>query len=142
MPPRCSPARRHRRSQCHGKTLGITTQHRDKIASVESKAQYLARRIVWHMSVSVFASEASSSPIGRPTRTVIECTIAAALGGLLFGFDTAVISGLTSALSATYALSPSSLGFTVAIALWGTIVGLQAGVMLATGLDGVTAYAG
>ena len=79
------------------------------------------------MSVSELANRPSSLPIGRPTRTVIECTVAAALGGLLFGFDTAVISGLTRALSATYSLSPSSLGFTVAIALWGTIVGAAGG---------------
>jgi len=47
----------------------------------------------------------------------------AALGGLLFGFDTAVIAGTTSALTNTYHLSPGMLGVTVASALWGTIVG-------------------
>lgn len=50
-------------------------------------------------------------------------TIVAALGGLLFGFDTAVIAGTTHALTDTYHLSPGSLGVTVAAALWGTIVG-------------------
>jgi sugar porter (SP) family MFS transporter len=50
-------------------------------------------------------------------------TIVAALGGLLFGFDTAVISGTTRALTQTYQLSPALLGVTVASALWGTIVG-------------------
>ena len=50
-------------------------------------------------------------------------TIVAALGGLLFGFDTAVISGTTSALTSTYDLSPTLLGVTVASALWGTILG-------------------
>ena len=60
-------------------------------------------------------------------RTVIACTVTAALGGLLFGFDTAVISGLTRALSAQYHLTPTSLGFTVAIALWGTIFGAACG---------------
>jgi sugar porter (SP) family MFS transporter len=63
----------------------------------------------------------------RPNRTVIECTITAALGGLLFGFDTAVIAGITSALSDKYHLTPSTLGFTVAIALWGTIAGAATG---------------
>ncbi len=63
----------------------------------------------------------------RPNRTVIECTVTAALGGLLFGFDTAVIAGITSALSAKYRLTPSTLGFTVAIALWGTIIGAASG---------------
>jgi sugar porter (SP) family MFS transporter len=47
----------------------------------------------------------------------------AALGGLLFGFDTAVIAGTTRALTATYHLSPATLGVTVASALWGTILG-------------------
>lgn len=58
---------------------------------------------------------------------VVECTITASLGGLLFGFDTAVISGITHALSVKYDLTPALLGFTVAIALWGTIVGAKAG---------------
>ncbi len=60
-------------------------------------------------------------------RTVVESTITAALGGLLFGFDTAVIAGITGALSNKFHLSPTSLGFTVAIALWGTIVGAACG---------------
>ncbi len=47
----------------------------------------------------------------------------AALGGLLFGFDTAVISGTTRGLTESFHLTPSSLGLTVSIALWGTIVG-------------------
>jgi len=47
----------------------------------------------------------------------------AALGGLLFGFDTAVIAGTTQALVLVYGLSPKMLGVTVAAALWGTIVG-------------------
>jgi len=49
--------------------------------------------------------------------------IVAALGGFLFGFDTAVISGTTGALKTTYRLDENLLGFTVAIALIGTIVG-------------------
>ena len=47
----------------------------------------------------------------------------AALGGLLFGFDTAVISGTTSALETIFDLDAKWLGFTVASALLGTIVG-------------------
>lgn len=54
---------------------------------------------------------------------LVKSTVVAALGGLLFGFDTAVISGTTRALTATYSLTPSSLGLTVSIALWGTIIG-------------------
>jgi sugar porter (SP) family MFS transporter len=47
----------------------------------------------------------------------------AALGSFLFGFDTAVISGATEALRLHYGLSSERLGFTVASALLGTIVG-------------------
>ncbi|MGI9073656.1 MAG: sugar porter family MFS transporter [Bryobacteraceae bacterium] len=54
---------------------------------------------------------------------LIRSTAVAALGGLLFGFDTAVISGTTGALTGTFHLSPRFLGFTVASALWGTILG-------------------
>lgn len=54
---------------------------------------------------------------------LIRSTAVAALGGLLFGFDTAVISGTTGALTGTFHLSPRFLGFTVATALWGTIIG-------------------
>jgi MFS transporter, SP family, arabinose:H+ symporter len=50
-------------------------------------------------------------------------TVVAALGGLLFGFDTAVISGTTSALTQQYQLTPRLLGITVASAIWGTILG-------------------
>src|SRR6266487_2188173 len=60
---------------------------------------------------------------------LVKSTVTAALGGLLFGFDTAVISGTTSALTLTYALSAGLLGFTVSVALWGTVVGsLLAGI--------------
>lgn len=47
----------------------------------------------------------------------------AALGGLLFGFDTAVIAGATGALTTIFQLSPKMLGLTIASALWGTILG-------------------
>lgn len=55
--------------------------------------------------------------------TLIKSTVVGALGGLLFGFDTAVISGTTHALTQTYHLSPGELGLTVSIALWGTVMG-------------------
>ena len=49
--------------------------------------------------------------------------LVAAMGGFLFGFDTAVISGTTESLTELYDLSPGGLGFTVASALIGTILG-------------------
>src|SRR4051794_22893955 len=56
-------------------------------------------------------------------RYLLKSTIVAALGGLLFGFDTVVISGATSTLSEVYHLTPMLLGFTVASALLGTVLG-------------------
>src|ERR1700732_1781159 len=55
--------------------------------------------------------------------TLLKSTIVAALGGLLFGFDTAVISGTTSALTQAYSLTPFLLGVTVFSALFGTVLG-------------------
>ena len=60
---------------------------------------------------------------------LLKSAVVAALGGLLFGFDTAVIAGTTRALTDTYHLTPGTLGLTVASALWGTILGaLFAGI--------------
>ncbi len=54
---------------------------------------------------------------------LIRSAIVAALGGLLFGFDTAVISGATSALTALFKLGEAAKGFTVAVAIFGTMAG-------------------
>ena len=54
---------------------------------------------------------------------LLRSTFVAALGGLLFGFDTAVISGTTEALRELFGLGNFGLGFTVSSALIGTIVG-------------------
>jgi len=59
----------------------------------------------------------------RATPAIIMSAAGAALGGLLFGFDTAVISGATGALQTQFALTEASLGFTVASALIGTVLG-------------------
>jgi len=55
--------------------------------------------------------------------TLLKSTVVAALGGLLFGFDTAVIAGATQPLKDLYGLTPFWLGFTVAAALVGTVIG-------------------
>ncbi len=47
----------------------------------------------------------------------------AGFGGFLFGFDTAVISGAEKAIQQVFDLNGFWLGFTVAIALIGTIIG-------------------
>jgi SP family arabinose:H+ symporter-like MFS transporter len=64
------------------------------------------------------------------TSHLVRSTAVGALGGLLFGFDTVVISGTTSQLSSVFSLTPTTLGLTVSIALWGTVVGcLVAGLL-------------
>lgn len=57
---------------------------------------------------------------------VLRSSMIAALGGLLFGFDTAVISGTTGDLRRVFSLGDGALGFTVACALIGTILGALA----------------
>ena len=47
----------------------------------------------------------------------------ASLAGLLFGFDTAVISGATDSLRHAFALDDAGLGLAVSVALWGTFFG-------------------
>lgn len=49
--------------------------------------------------------------------------IVAALGGFLFGFDTAVISGVESSIQDLWSLDKYAHGFTVASALIGTVIG-------------------
>jgi MFS transporter, SP family, arabinose:H+ symporter len=61
---------------------------------------------------------------------LVKSTIVGALGGLLFGFDTAVIAGTTQQLTTVYHLSAFTLGLTVFIGLAGTVVGaMTAGVL-------------
>jgi SP family xylose:H+ symportor-like MFS transporter len=59
----------------------------------------------------------------KNNKYVILSAVVASLGGLLFGFDTAVISGTTEWLQKSFDLSSFWLGFTVASALIGTIIG-------------------
>ena len=54
---------------------------------------------------------------------VIRSAIVASLGGLIFGFDTAVISGTTDALKSYFSLTSAELGTVVGVALLGTILG-------------------
>jgi SP family arabinose:H+ symporter-like MFS transporter len=59
----------------------------------------------------------------RLNSKLIRATVTGALGGLLFGFDTVVISGAIDALVRLYGLNPQQKGFTVAIGLVGTVIG-------------------
>ena len=53
-------------------------------------------------------------------RYVVFASLVAALGGFLFGFDTAVISGAEKSVQEVFNLDGFWHGFTVAIALIGT----------------------
>ena len=61
--------------------------------------------------------------VTKPNFYLVKSVIVGALGGLLFGFDTAVIAGSLRSLRALFALSPLQVGFTVSIALVGTVIG-------------------
>jgi sugar porter (SP) family MFS transporter len=54
---------------------------------------------------------------------LLKATVVGALGGLLFGFDTAVIAGTTDSLRNLYGLTPFQMGVTVSMALVGTVIG-------------------
>ena len=56
-------------------------------------------------------------------RYLVKATTVGALGGLLFGFDTAVIAGTTQQLTEVFHLTPTTLGLTVFIGLVGTVIG-------------------
>ncbi len=76
---------------------------------------------------AVAATGSTLSPVQPPPVTsrtsVVFSALVAALGGLLFGFDTVVISGTTDALQRVFALDDFGLGFAVTAGLIGTIVG-------------------
>ncbi len=59
----------------------------------------------------------------RLNSRLLRATLSGALAGLLFGFDTVVISGAIDALVRLYGLNPQDKGFTVAIGLVGTVIG-------------------
>src|SRR5699024_8347205 len=60
-------------------------------------------------------------------RKVYWWSLIIAIGGFLFGFDTAVISGAEHAIQHYWRLSSVELGITVAIALVGTVIGALTG---------------
>ena len=64
------------------------------------------------------------------TNIVFRSAIVAALGGFLFGFDTAVISGVEKSIQQLWTLDSFNHGFTIASALIGTVIGsLIAGIL-------------
>ncbi|MBB5055500.1 sugar porter (SP) family MFS transporter [Granulicella aggregans] len=69
-------------------------------------------------------------------RYLMKATIVGALGGLLFGFDTAVIAGAEQQLTEVFNLTPSTLGLTVFIGLVGTVIGAMCSGVLGQKIGG------
>ena len=81
-----------------------------------------------HVKAPPDTSSEPSSQIGavgatRLKASVVYTALIAALGGLLFGFDTAVISGASDWLQSHYDLTKFWQGFTMTSALIGTMIG-------------------
>jgi SP family sugar:H+ symporter-like MFS transporter len=60
---------------------------------------------------------------GESHAAVIRLSLTAALGGFLFGYDSAVINGAVKAITAHFSASAAVLGFTVSSALLGAAAG-------------------
>jgi SP family sugar:H+ symporter-like MFS transporter len=71
--------------------------------------------------MSARAQAAGSAPWG--VGYVVFISVAAALGGFLFGYDTAVVNGTVEALERHFRADPGRLGFAIASALLGSAVG-------------------
>jgi sugar porter (SP) family MFS transporter len=65
----------------------------------------------------------ASVPVPSGVGYVVLISVAAALGGFLFGYDTAVVNGTVGALERHFHADPGRLGFAVASALLGSAVG-------------------
>jgi SP family arabinose:H+ symporter-like MFS transporter len=66
----------------------------------------------------------------KMTPYLLKSTAVGALGGLLFGFDTAVIAGTTQQLTVIFNLTSFTLGLTVFMGLAGTVIGaMTAGIV-------------
>lgn len=63
------------------------------------------------------------APGERHTARVLLITAVAALGGFLFGFDTAVINGAVDAIRAGFGLDATTIGLAVSCALLGSAIG-------------------
>lgn len=60
---------------------------------------------------------------GAPTRTVVGVALVAGIGGLLFGYDTGVVSGALLHIDADFGLSPLVSGVVVSSILVGAMIG-------------------
>ncbi|MDQ3395901.1 MAG: MFS transporter, partial [Bacteroidota bacterium] len=63
----------------------------------------------------------------KKNNNVLFWSITVALGGFLFGFDTAVISGAEQAIQEAWSLTVIEHGLTISSALIGTVIGALLG---------------
>lgn len=66
---------------------------------------------------------AHSNPSDPPTIQVVFWSLASALAGFLFGFDTVVISGAEKTIQDLWGLDAGTHGLALSAALWGTVIG-------------------
>lgn len=66
----------------------------------------------------------------RPNSNLVKATLTGALGGLIFGFDIAVISGVIDSVVHVFGLGGFGKGLTVAVGPVGTVIGCFVGGML------------
>lgn len=64
-------------------------------------------------------------------RYVYQISMVAALGGLLFGYDTAVISGAIGSIKTKFGLTPALEGWAASAAIWGCVGGVAVAGFLA-----------
>ena len=67
-------------------------------------------------------NQVQTSPAST-TGFVIKLTVVAALGGFLFGYDTAVVSGVIPFITTKFALTEHLVGYAVSSAIVGCIIG-------------------
>ena len=96
----------------------------------------MSEPVSWKTVAAVSASGPGSSPmnpIGPQTGSAIYLAavcLVASLGGLLFGFDTAVISGTVGFVESQFGLDKGQVGWLLSSALVGCIVGAAIAGML------------
>jgi SP family arabinose:H+ symporter-like MFS transporter len=74
------------------------------------------------MALSPNHAESSPGP-EENTGYIYFISIVAAVGGLLFGYDTAVIAGAIGFLQVKFDLSPAMTGWAASSAIWGCVIG-------------------
>src|ERR1700710_819262 len=71
-------------------------------------------------------------------RTAVRIASVAALGGLLFGYDSAVINGAVDSIQEDFGIDNAKLGFAVASALLGAAVGAMSAGRIADAMGRIS----